>query len=105
MEDINKYNFPFGKPIGYTLYRSNKNKKKNVYFLHNFETNDDILGDRLPCGEDLAIQYCRVAMEGWTQSREFVLERIEEDLRVKYNNLAEKIDYLKYEPIVEDEEG
>lgn len=95
MENKEEYKFPFGEPIGYTLYYDNVDLNKRVYFLHNFESNDDILGDRLPEGEDLAIQYCRVAMEGWEQSRKFILEKIRQKFLTIKTDLDETLEVLE----------
>lgn len=81
-EDISKYEFPFGHPIGITLFSKADGiyNKDDVYYLHNFENDDMIIGDKLPVGKEVAIQYCRLASIGWQQAKRHISKIINKQL-------------------------
>lgn len=88
-EDISKYEFPFGHPIGITVYfkADGVRNKEDVYYLHNFENDAMIIGDGLPVGKKLAIEYCRLASIGWRQAKRHLDEVIDRNIK----NLKQEI--------------
>ena len=86
MEDKEQYKFPFSGPFGYKAWTDKGDKDKNTYYIHDFVNDKMLIGDKLPTGEALAIEYCRVATIAWRLSRSNIIKKLQNTIPELFND-------------------